>query len=272
MAKFFMPNIALRVVSAAVLVPGFLALLWIGGLPFQALVLLGALWAGYEWLDIVNRPAQEPVWVAVLFTLALTWGIALQAGLGTALILCLVASLLLMLVFRVCRVYKPVLLSMGVSYLGSAMIGLMALREQLGFTLTMIICAIVWMTDTGAYFAGKILRGVRMAPDISPTKTWAGFFGGLIGAVGIALFCGWFFAAPNLLIMAGIGLGLSIAAHAGDLFESWVKRQAGVKDSGGLIPGHGGLLDRVDGMIMVILIFWAGFWASGYNLSWWRAI
>src|ERR1043166_5910005 len=125
-------NLFLRVISAAVLLPVFLTLLWFGGLPFNSLILLGALWAGYEWLDMVNRPAQEPVWVAVLFSLALTWGVALQAGMGIALILCLSLSLMLMLIFRVAKIYKPVLLSMGVSYLGSAMVGLMALRDAAG--------------------------------------------------------------------------------------------------------------------------------------------
>jgi phosphatidate cytidylyltransferase len=219
---------------------------------------------------MVNRPAQEPVWVAVLFSLALTWGVALQAGMGIALILCLSLSLMLMLIFRVAKIYKPVLLSMGVSYLGSAMVGLMALRDAAGFEWTTTLCAIVWFTDTAAYFCGKTLRGMRLAPDISPSKTWTGFIGGISGALIAGFLLARLFSASNTALVCLIALGLSLAAHCGDLFESWVKRQAGVKDSGGIIPGHGGLLDRVDGMIMAVLAFWAVFWISGYDLSWWK--
>jgi phosphatidate cytidylyltransferase len=114
-----------------------------------------------------------------------------------------------------------------------------------------------------------MLRGAKLAPDISPSKTWTGFIGGLCSAGAMAYVCSQLFYAQKPLIVIGVGIGLSLAAHCGDLFESWVKRQAGVKDSGIIIPGHGGLLDRVDGLIMAVLLFSVALWATGFNLTWW---
>ncbi|HVY12864.1 MAG TPA: phosphatidate cytidylyltransferase, partial [Alphaproteobacteria bacterium] len=237
-----------------------------------SLMLLGVLWAGYEWLAMINPRGQKAVWVPVLFSLAFSWGVALQEGTATALIVCLCISLVLMVLFRLFRVEKPVLLSMGVSYLGSAMLGLMALRaDTAGFSLTVFICAVVWFTDTGAYFLGRTLRGARLAPDISPAKTWAGFIGGLLASLLTAATAIAIFHPLKPLLVLGIAVFLSLAAQCGDLFESWVKRQAGVKHSGDLIPGHGGLLDRVDGLMMAVVLFWAIQWAVGYDLTWWKA-
>ncbi len=263
-------NLMIRLISAALLVPSFLTVLWWGDLPFQSLMLLGCLWAGYEWLAMLDRSQHKRVWIIVLFSLALTWGISLQADLCTAFMLCLCISLVLMLGFRLTRVEKPVLLSMGVSYLGSAMLALLFLRQLGGYSLVASLCAVVWLTDTGAFFAGKMLRGAKLAPDISPSKTWTGFIGGFISAGVMAYLCSLVFSAQKPWIVVGVGLGLSLAAHGGDLFESWVKRQAGVKDSGVIIPGHGGLLDRVDGLIMAVLLSSAALWFFDYDLSWWH--
>lgn len=265
-------NLITRMASAALLVPAFLLILWHGGLAFQSLMLLGCLWAGYEWLAMLNPAAQKRVWVFVLFALTLTWGLAFQAGLTQALLFCLITALVLMAAFRLARINKPVLLSMGVSYLGSAMLALLTLRQLGGFSLVAFLCAVVWTTDTSAYFAGRMIKGARLAPDISPSKTWAGFAGGMVGALLAAWFCALLFNIPQPATAMIIGMGLGMATHCGDLFESWVKRQAAVKDSGVIIPGHGGLLDRVDGLIMAVLMFTVGLWASGFNLSWWISL
>jgi phosphatidate cytidylyltransferase len=272
MKKLLTSNLLRRILSAAVLVPAFYVVLQFGGLAYASLLLLGGLWAVYEWLLMLSRePAQEAVWVIVLFSMAVTWGVALQLDTGTALLLCLVTSLVLMAGLRFFKVPRPVLLSMAASYLAPAMLGLMALRQlPHGLSLTIFLCACVWMTDTGAYFFGKFLRGAKFAPDISPAKTWAGVIGGFITALATAGVCVLVFSPQKPLVVLGIGAGLSLASQCGDLFESWVKRQAGVKNSGDLIPGHGGLLDRVDGLIMAVLMFWIALWAQGFDVSWWR--
>ena len=133
-----------------------------------------------------------------------------------------------------------------------AMAGLWFVRDHLGMTAALWVFGMVWATDIGAYFAGRAFGGARLAPKISPSKTWSGLFGGMIAAL---------IASATIGDRAGItgvplwiGLFMGLAAQLGDLGESWMTRRAGVKDSGRLIPGHGGILDRVDGLLPVALI------------------
>lgn len=119
--------------------------------------------------------------------------------------------------------------------------------------------AIVWVADIGAYFAGRAIGGPRIAPSISPSKTWAGLGGGIVLAAlaEIALFVmtnKGFFDARGAFGSAAFGGAAAVVAQAGDFFESWMKRRAGVKDSGKLIPGHGGLFDRLDGLLAVMFV------------------
>ncbi len=268
---FLRSNLLMRAISAAVLAPAFLALVWEGGIAYGSVILLCMLWAGYEWLLMTNPAGQKGVWVTVLFALALSWGLALQVGVTLALIACLAVTLVLMGAFRLFRVRKPVLVSLSVAYLGAAGLGMIALRqiEGPGFGLSLFLCATVWLTDTGAYALGKLVRGARLAPGISPGKTWAGFAGGLLAALLAGLLADAIFKPADTVRVMLTAAFLSLAAQCGDLFESWVKRQAGVKHSGELIPGHGGLLDRIDGLLMAVLLFWTALWVDGFNLAWW---
>ncbi|MGB1539806.1 MAG: phosphatidate cytidylyltransferase, partial [Rickettsiales bacterium] len=127
-----------------------------------------------------------------------------------------------------------------------------ALREPaMGGSLSLLLylLAVIWATDIGAYFSGKQIGGPKMAPRISPKKTWAGLLGGMLSATIIGVILAWFFPFPHTFLQAlWISPLLAVVAQIGDLFESWLKREAGMKDSGTLIPGHGGILDRVDGL------------------------
>ncbi|MEA3031823.1 MAG: phosphatidate cytidylyltransferase [Sphingomonadales bacterium] len=131
-------------------------------------------------------------------------------------------------------------------------------------TLVFWVFAVTWATDTFAYFAGRAIGGPKLAPGISPNKTWAGLIGGMAGA-GLAgwLLATWFEMEPFFLWM---GAPMGLVAQLGDLYESWEKRRAGVKDSGSLLPGHGGVLDRLDGLLAVAiattLLLMAGLWTA----------
>lgn len=140
----------------------------------------------------------------------------------------------------------------GVFYVTMTCVSLIMLREEsLGGSLPLLLflLATVWATDIGAYFAGRQIGGPKLAPRLSPSKTWAGLLGGMLAAGTIGAVLSFFFTFP-VSIAQGLVIGAAIAVvgQAGDLFESWLKRAAGVKDSGTLIPGHGGILDRVDGI------------------------
>lgn len=137
----------------------------------------------------------------------------------------------------------------GIVYVCTAALVLARFRD-FGIVVVLVPLAGVIATDIGAYFSGRAIGGPKIAPAISPSKTWSGLLGGMVAA-GLAMvlidrISGWNSHLPELL---GLGASLAVVAQAGDFLESWLKRRAGVKDSGSLIPGHGGLLDRVDGLL-----------------------
>jgi len=135
--------------------------------------------------------------------------------------------------------------------------------------------AIVWMTDIGAYFVGRALGGPKHVPQVSPNKTWAGAVGGLAAAILVAVAVAKLAALPAIFALAMVALALSVFAQAGDLFESFLKRRFHAKDSGHLIPGHGGLMDRLDGFVTasvaaaLIGLLRGGFEAPGRGLLVW---
>jgi phosphatidate cytidylyltransferase len=162
----------------------------------------------------------------------------------------------------------------GVTYIGVAVWTLVMLRG-LGLAAAVAPIAIVVAVDVGAYFAGRTFGGPKIAPKISPSKTWSGLFGGAVAASGAVFGLYYWFSvllnseparsdlrgselstmdAANIAAIIGIGLLCAIVAQTGDFFESWMKRRAGVKDSGSLIPGHGGLFDRTDGLLAVCFV------------------
>jgi len=152
-------------------------------------------------------------------------------------------------------------LAAGIAYVSLPIMALLALRgtDAEGLLVAGWALSLVWATDIGAYFAGRAIGGPKLAPSISPSKTWAGLGGGVACAllVGFALHG---LAGLPLVLAAASGL-LAVAAQLGDLFESWMKRRAGVKDSGTILPGHGGVLDRLDGVVAVapvaaLLVIW----------------
>ncbi len=144
------------------------------------------------------------------------------------------------------------MLLLGALVIAGTVGGLLWIRESLGFTVALWVFAMVWATDIGAYFAGRAFGGKRLAPRISPSKTWSGLIGGMIAAMVVGATLG--DRASIIGVPLWIGLVVGLIAQLGDLGESAMKRRAGVKDSGKLIPGHGGIFDRVDGLIPVAIL------------------
>lgn len=159
----------------------------------------------------------------------------------------------------------------GVLYLGLNLIALIWLRSQpeIGRDLTFFLLLSVWAVDTGAYFAGRLIGGPKLAPRFSPAKTWAGLFGGMAAAAAIGLL--WAFIAgarqPQWALL--LGPVIAVIAQTGDIMESALKRRAGAKDSGTLIPGHGGILDRIDGLLLAAPFFALYQFCLGLKLGWW---
>ena len=206
-------GLSVRVVSAAVLAP---VVLWVvhAGTPFfEILVIAAAAIMAYEW----NRLCS-----------GLTGG---RSG------------------------GRAVWLASGVVYIGLPCLALLFLRAtpEFGRETLFWLLAIVWAADTGAYAFGRLIGGPKLAPVISPNKTWAGLTGGIglaaLAGVGAALFL----EKPDVLVLAGWSALIGAVSQGGDLVESWVKRHFKVKDTGSIIPGHGGMLDRVDGLLAAAL-------------------
>lgn len=144
----------------------------------------------------------------------------------------------------------------GFLYAALSALALLWIRERAdngdGLWLVLWLFIVVWSVDIGAYFTGRAIRGPKLAPSISPGKTWAGFYGGIAAAT--LLGGAWVLVTQLPLVLVLLAPLFAAAAQGGDLFESWMKRRAGVKDSGRLLPGHGGVFDRVDGLLPVAIL------------------
>jgi phosphatidate cytidylyltransferase len=249
----------LRLVSAIILVPLALAAVWFGPPWISVLVAVAGAAMAWEWgrLTALGRagPRQILVIAAVLAAVAaaaLGWFVAapVMAALGA------IAAAL-------CAPNDRIWTGAGTLWIGAGAAAFLWLAALGGHDLVLPLLFVVWATDICAYTAGKALGGPKLAPALSPNKTWAGFAGGIIGAAVIGV--GVVVVLPVPLLYAGMGgIGLSLAAQAGDLVESVAKRHFGVKDASGLIPGHGGALDRLDGLIAASIALALALLAAGW--------
>ncbi|MGD0107164.1 MAG: phosphatidate cytidylyltransferase [Rhodopila sp.] len=242
-------DLRLRILSAAVLAPLSLGCIWIGGGAFAGLVALMTAGLAYEWLGLCGQ--RSSLMAGTLF-LALPLSVALteRGTAGWALMLLAVATAAGTTFSSGLSPARP--LAFGVPYLGLGAVALVWLRQQpeSGGANVIVLLLIVWASDIGAYMTGRSLGGPRLAPLISPGKTWSGAVGGLVAAAAVGLAAAAILGQPPISWRpAAFALLIGLISQAGDLFESQLKRHFGVKDSGTMIPGHGGLLDRVDAVL-----------------------
>jgi phosphatidate cytidylyltransferase len=293
------PDITTRFAMGIFLIALASVAIWFGGWPFRALVLIGAGIMLAEWAEM-HKIAWPWTWLGVaLLALLLLGGFEYLFPAGTADTVPLGYGEETLAIGA--DTFHPLLYLFGAALAVGLLLGLLARRPTLGwgfvylafpaiallmlswidFTLLFWVMIVTWATDIGAFFAGKAIGGPKLAPRISPAKTWAGLFGGAVAAA----ICGYLAASyfgidtavqldpgsSEPLAAAGLfqaflylGAPMAVVAQMGDLYESWVKRRCGVKDSGTILPGHGGVLDRCDGLIAVtfatLLILVAGLW------------
>ena len=244
-------NLLVRIGAALVLAPTAVAIAYAGGWLWSALVTLAVIGLYVEWLMIVGAARAMRAVASGVLALALA-GICLAAGrIDWA-----IAALVLGFVFV--ALTSPVQRSWTVAgyfYAAAAEMASVVVRldQAYGFVALILILLVVWVTDIGGYFAGRGIGGPKLWPRVSPKKTWAGAIGGFAASLVVA---GGFAAlglAKTVAILL-VGAALSVASQLGDLFESAVKRRFGVKDSSHLIPGHGGLMDRLDGLVAAMVV------------------
>jgi phosphatidate cytidylyltransferase len=242
-------NLALRVVSAVVLAPLALLTAYLGGWPFALFWGAAALAVLWEWITLVVGPTYRLMFSLCGGALAIA-GFLAWLGRPTAALLIVGLGALAAAIFAPSD--RRLWVTIGIGYAGALLLAPIFLRtdETFGFLVIVLLFAIVWSTDILGYFAGRAFGGPKLLPAVSPKKTWSGAIAGTVGAMIVALLVADQFGSFNRLAILAIALILSVLAQIGDLFESWVKRQFGAKDSSQLIPGHGGVMDRLDG-------FWA---------------
>ena len=257
-----------RVVVGVLLIVVALAALWAGGFGFGALVAVAVLLMFAEWAQMFRLP--RGLRLAGLVVLA---GSVMLTIIGQPLMA--IAALatgagILGLGARPYVQARASWVAIGLLYAGMPAIALIWLRgTQYGLALTLLTLVTVWATDIFAYFSGRAIGGPKLAPAISPNKTWAGLIGGMVGSA-LTIWLLYMFLdgridVPPVPVLWLVALApvLAVVAQAGDFYESWLKRRVGVKDSGNLLPGHGGILDRLDGLVPVAVVAAVGTAALG---------
>lgn len=262
-------DIGLRAASAIVLAPAAVLAIWLGGLWFLGLMLLACGLLAVEWSTMSAARAWRVMAGAVGFGLMAGVISAYANQLSLALVL-LVFGAMAAGVYARSRGQEALDAAYGVLYLGWPAVLLIWLRDgdtAIGLAWTVFAFVIAWSSDIMAYLAGSLIGGPKLWPRFSPNKTWSGFIGGLAagtmaGAIMAGGFPVWFSFWPDMGLGAVwgalLGFTAAVATMAGDLWESALKRRYGVKDAGNLIPGHGGLLDRVDGLMFAVVVVACG--------------
>jgi phosphatidate cytidylyltransferase len=253
--RFDWSNLGVRVLSAAVLVPAVLFVAWTGGALYLVLIAVAVALLALEWGGM-SAP-RAPVRVAATVAASVLAGVFVAYN-GYFVLGWAVAGLGALLAAFVARGVseRPADAILGVIYVGIPSLCLIWLHAMpQGKWWTMMLLAITWSADIAAYAVGNAFKGPKLWPRFSPNKTWSGFIGGLIAAMAVgALMSALPYFKLHLAAAMIIGLAGGLATMGGDLWESMLKRRFGVKDSGDLIPGHGGLLDRVDGLMFAVVV------------------
>ncbi|MBV7256577.1 phosphatidate cytidylyltransferase [Pacificimonas sp. WHA3] len=250
--KDLMPRFIVGVLLIAIAIFGG----WQGGLFFNFLMGIAALLVFREWTRMVGTTAGNDRMVGFI-------------GIGAAVVLgndgLVMYGFAALAVAAIWYLFTDRRAAMGILYAGLPFMCLIWLRyQENGFGLIVWTLAVVWATDIGAYFSGRTIGGPKIAPAISPSKTWAGLAGGMFAAAGVGVLNDFIFQLPfEAVHAAALGALLAVIAQVGDFYESHLKRRAGVKDSGHLLPGHGGVMDRLDGLVPVSILVASAVWFIG---------
>lgn len=245
-------HLATRVASALVLIPLALAAVWLGGIPFAVLLSVGGLAMSFEMAMMIAERGRERLLFLGLAAIVALGFVRFAGDVPSPLWISGVTGLGVILIVGgfAARLARLTWFGVALIYCWLPVHAFLWLREvEDGRWLVAWVLLVVWGTDIGGYFVGREVGGAKLVPRISPNKTWAGLFGGM----GLAAIAGatsaWWFRFDDILLLAAAAALLAIVAQIGDIAESAIKRHFGVKDSSHLIPGHGGLLDRVDGLV-----------------------
>lgn len=241
-------DLKMRIMSAALLASVALGLAYAGGGPFAMIVIVLAVIMSWEWGRLVRSDGVDAVFFVHAGAVALA-GLVTSMGYAALALVALIAGAVAIVPLNFGE--RSRLSAFGVLYAGIPAVSLLWMRndEPWGFAAVLLILLTVWATDTGAYFAGRGIGGPKLWPRVSPNKTWAGLIGGIVSAAVVGSIVAMALSETSVVALALTGALLGGVSQAGDLAESALKRRFGAKDTGHLIPGHGGVMDRLDGLV-----------------------
>jgi phosphatidate cytidylyltransferase len=279
-------NLQKRILSAAVLLPVAIAAIVFGEPWFDILVIIFAAAMAWEWTSVVatvrnpgeTKPVPAPsapgwgVLAAVSAATAIlaAWRAPITGGIGSAWLVVLVGLVVVAIAGLMVDRRRAKWYIAGILYVTVPPVALIVLRhDHFGLETIVWMLALVVAADTGGYLVGRTVGGPKLAPRISPNKTWSGLGGAVAGAALVGLLTAFILNHTNVLMLTSISAVIGLLEQGGDLVESAFKRHFGVKDTSQIIPGHGGVLDRVDGLLAVaVAVLVINLWAGGSVLAW----
>lgn len=262
-------GVLVRTLSAAVLAPVALAAVWLGGAAFVLLVALAGVLMAWEWNRLAGGEDGDTfgLFGVVAAVLACVYGVYLgPVWIGFAAMGAVALAFGAAAMVRGRPDWRLVLF--GVPYVALPVMALIAIRGdvEMGLWCVVWLLVVIWSTDTAAFFVGRTFGGPKIAPSISPKKTWSGGIGGALAAFASGFALAYFLDVPDAFMVGALSVGVSVVGQAGDFLESGFKRHFGVKDTSNLIPGHGGILDRLDSLITASVAAWfVGALHAGYD-------
>ena len=251
-------QVTLRVAAALVMIPPVLACVYFGDPVFNIFVAVMVALMAWEWRRIIDGGAfgaKGAVFALVLIGVMIA-GSLTQYLVAISLLAAFSVFYLAKFLFSDGAVKRSLWMSLGTLYIGLPTLALIWLRgdDDDGRNTIYWLFVLVWAADTGAYIAGRLIGGPKLAPAVSPNKTWAGLAGCVVSAALVGVGVAYLSKSADYVVLAGLSALIGLVSQGGDLVESAIKRHFGVKDSSQLIPGHGGVLDRVDALLAAILV------------------
>ncbi|MCW8084082.1 phosphatidate cytidylyltransferase [Sabulicella glaciei] len=262
-----------RALTAGLLGPAALLCMWLGAHWWTTLMAVCAAGLAWEWVRMCGGSTRSRPGLFVPAAVLLAGAASTAGSFPTAMVLLLVGAYAARHSARRRGKVPPLWLAFGALYIGLAGVALIELRhaDAAGRENVIFLFLVVWASDISAYLAGRAFGGPKLWPAVSPNKTWSGALGGLAGAMLVGALAATVLEPGSAGIRAALVAALlGIATQGGDLLESWIKRRFGVKDSSGLIPGHGGLLDRLDGVLAAAPVAALLSWVIGPGTHLWR--
>lgn len=263
-------SLTLRTLSALIMAPIAAEAVLLGWPYLDLLVAAGCAVLAWEWCRLCGSGRLGLVGWTLLGAVLASIVVASLGHEFEALVLALLGALLVHWIALTQAAANAIWLAAGTPYLALPAVALLWLRTESGAYVVLWLFLVVWATDMGAYTVGRLIGGPHLAPRLSPNKTWAGLVGGVATAAGTGALLGRAMGVSGLGFLVGLSAAIAIVAQIGDLIESAFKRHFNVKDTSGLIPGHGGLLDRVDGLLAAVPAAALIQLASGGSILSWR--